>query len=79
MGDVRGEKLNDEFFCSSDLDEEAAVPSGASAGRDGADRPDGSHVEDGTARDCGVSGAVPAEDGENTSACFTLMCDTVQV
>lgn len=72
------DKLNAEFLCSPDLDEEAAVPSGASAGRDGSDRPDGSHVEDGTARDRGVSGAVPAEDGENSSTHFTLMCDTVQ-
>ena len=50
----------------SDLNEEAAFPSGASARRDGSYRPDGSHVEDGTARYCGVSGAVPAEDGEDT-------------
>lgn len=72
------DKLNGEFLCSPDLDEEAAVPSGASAGRDGSDRPDGSHVEDGTARDRGVSGAVPAEDGENSSTHFALMCDAVQ-
>lgn len=47
-----------------DLDQEVAVPSGASSGRDCSDRPDGSHVEDGAAGDRGVSGAVPAEDGE---------------
>ena len=51
-------------MCLPDLDEEVAFPSGEGAGRDGSDRPDGSHVEDGTARHCGVSRAVPAENGE---------------
>lgn len=48
-----------------DLDEEVAFPSGTSAGWDGSDRPDGSHVEDGATRYCGVSGAVPTEDGDD--------------
>lgn len=53
-------------FCALDSYTEIAVPAGASAGRDGPDRPDRSYVEDGTTCNCGVSGAVPAEDGEET-------------
>lgn len=53
-------------LCALDSYTEIAVPAGASAGRDGPDRPDRSYVEDGTACNCGVSGAVPAEDGEKT-------------
>lgn len=59
------DKLSGVCLCSSDLDKEVAVPSGASARRDCSDRPNWSHVEDGAARYCGISGAVLAEDGED--------------
>lgn len=69
------DKPNGARLCFADLDEEVAVPSGTSAGRDGSDRPDGPHVEDGTTRHSGVSGAVPAEDGEDTLNTHLCSCD----